>query len=291
MSEDDGARKEIVKAAGVELAKEVYSDALKKPLQAVGQILYGVIVPFAALANAWSGMWEGFQARMVDRMKEVPEEDIREAPAYLAYQILQTYPFTEEEPELRDAFEQLLASSMNSQTVEHCHPAFVEMLKQMTADEARVMGLFRQVGSIPILEVISSARVDLEPRPVPATPLHMVFRRDDNGSGPRRTLCYLYDPRLVRCITPRPKESPAVQRCIDNLERLGLIAIDMTRFMTDGDPYVPILEGSEYKAYQDQHATGPRVLREPRKGYAALTALGVSFLRSCVGPVQYEGPK
>ncbi|MDB4967291.1 MAG: Uncharacterized protein JWN44_2980 [Myxococcales bacterium] len=272
---DDEAQRALVKSAtevGVQIAKDVYGDTFKGSMKAVGEILYGVLVPFETLAKAWNGVWRQFQAALTHKLKNVPAENIREPPKNIAYPLLQAYPFTEDEPELRDLFEQLLASSMNSATVEECHPAFVEMLKQLTGDDARIMRAFQHEEAFTLIEVLSAER---PPDDSPPARLQLAER------GPHKTVGHLFDPRLLALVQRR--KPIAVQRCIDNLERLGLLAADMMRTLED-EAYREIYKTDEYKAIEAAHATGPRFLIKPNRGYVYRSALGSDFVTTCIGP-------
>jgi hypothetical protein len=45
------------------------------------------------------------------------------------------------EPHLRDLFANLLATAMDARTAENVHPAFVEIIKQLSADQAKMIKL------------------------------------------------------------------------------------------------------------------------------------------------------
>jgi hypothetical protein len=85
----------------------------------------------AQLAERVHGKLEGLPpARLVD-----PPATIA-APAAFHYALLGDAP---EVSELREMFENLLASSMDRDTAGSAHPAFVSMISQLTPDEARIL--------------------------------------------------------------------------------------------------------------------------------------------------------
>src|SRR5262249_10842455 len=47
--------------------------------------------------------------------------------------------FVGEKPPLREMYANLLATAMDRETAEQAHPAFVEILKQLTPDEAKIL--------------------------------------------------------------------------------------------------------------------------------------------------------
>ncbi|HET6284936.1 MAG TPA: DUF4393 domain-containing protein [Polyangia bacterium] len=56
---------------------------------------------------------------------------------------------------LRERYLNLLAASMDSATSKRVHPAFLQVLRQMTADEARIFSLLETDGPYPVLTVQS----------------------------------------------------------------------------------------------------------------------------------------
>jgi hypothetical protein len=86
--------------------------------------------------------FDKLSARADAKLKSVPESrritpsPTIEAPIALHYVLLGE---SEEVAELREMFENLLASSMDRETAASAHPAFVSMISQLTPDEARIL--------------------------------------------------------------------------------------------------------------------------------------------------------
>jgi len=56
----------------------------------------------------------------------------------IAGSIIEALKLTVEKESLRELYSNLLAKSMNIDTAQNAHPAFVEILKQLTSDEAKI---------------------------------------------------------------------------------------------------------------------------------------------------------
>jgi len=83
-----------------------------------------------------------FFARVEKKLEQVPDERRQPPPATIAAPAALQYALLGEAPEaaeLREMFENLLASSMDSDTASSAHPAFVSMISQMSRDEARIL--------------------------------------------------------------------------------------------------------------------------------------------------------
>ncbi len=109
------------------------SAALAIPLLILTSVLHGVGVQL----SGQSSFIEGFRRRMRKRLAEINHEDVVPPPPRIAGPLLMNYPFVAEDNELRDMFEALLASAMNKKA--GAHPAYVETIKQLTPDEARLL--------------------------------------------------------------------------------------------------------------------------------------------------------
>jgi hypothetical protein len=86
--------------------------------------------------------WEQVQDYVVEqvneRFKDKPENLV--APnAVVAVPVLQALQYTGSSPTLRDMYMNLLATAMDKDTATKAHPAFVEIIRQLTSDEARIM--------------------------------------------------------------------------------------------------------------------------------------------------------
>jgi abortive infection alpha-like protein len=81
-------------------------------------------------------------ARVHGKLNGIPQERIQsppatiEAPTALHYVLLGE---NEDVTDLREMFENLLASSMDRDTAANTHPAFASMISQLTPDEARIL--------------------------------------------------------------------------------------------------------------------------------------------------------
>lgn len=73
-----------------------------------------------------------------DKLKETPAENIITPPPYVAIPALQSISYCMDAKELRDMYAELLAHSMNINTINNVHPTFVEIIKQMSPFDAVV---------------------------------------------------------------------------------------------------------------------------------------------------------
>lgn len=157
MNEQTG---EIIKEVSKEIAKDVYDDTGKPVLKPTGEIV-GLIPRTIKAALLPLEKWivgreynlKETQRLLEEKLKNVRLEDIETPEAYIAVPALQSISYCMDSEELRNMYANLLANSMNKAVKNEVHPGFVEIIKQLSPDEAKIIkGIyFKQL--IPIITV------------------------------------------------------------------------------------------------------------------------------------------
>jgi hypothetical protein len=119
--------------------QEVYSDLAAPATKEVGKLL-SEIVKVLSLALApiqFLAALKDRYDRFLDRaVRQIPEERrITPAPQILG-PVLEAIRYEPEFTPIDEMFNQLLSSSMDSERVDNAHPAFIEIIKQLSSDEA-----------------------------------------------------------------------------------------------------------------------------------------------------------
>jgi len=263
MSDDKsegGTAKDGALKIGLELVKQTYEDGPRAVVQELGKL---AVRPLKLLNACFANIdlaiqdHEGRQRLLEQRMREkwnaIPSEHLVAPPANIAGPLLLNYVFVQEagaEP-LRDLYEQLLATSMDSAEQSLVHPSFVDMLRQMTPAEAKVMRFLGENGT--------QAIVLIEERE------HGHFGTIERG----------HHHGLPSDVIENSPESFAL---IENLDRLGLLEIRMGISVVDStDPYGPIAIAA-LERYE--HRDGFQLFST--NGIIRLTTLGKRFVHCCV---------
>lgn len=82
---------------------------------------------------------EAFEEDLKEKIKNIPEENIQVPPTMIAGPTLEALRYTYDEMELREMYENLLASAMDNRKVTQTHPAFVDTIRQMSPLDAVVL--------------------------------------------------------------------------------------------------------------------------------------------------------
>lgn len=82
---------------------------------------------------------EAFEDDLREKTKHIPPENLQIPPTMIAGPTLEALRYTYDEKELREMYENLLASAMDDRFASQAHPSFVDAIRQMTPLDARIM--------------------------------------------------------------------------------------------------------------------------------------------------------
>lgn len=140
---------------GEKLAPLVYKDLGRPAAREVGNAAGGVVrtllspINFAVWTIDQAMTWA--QDAVSQRFRRIPPERVTAPQSDVALPAIAALRLAG--PELREMFANLLATSMDRETAEKAHPAFVEIIKQLTPDEAKIVALLAQKTQLPVLNV------------------------------------------------------------------------------------------------------------------------------------------
>lgn len=201
-----------------ELARDVYDDIVHPSAEAAGVIvslpirgLRVLLSPIEKyLLNREESIKQTIEATK-EKFNSIPLEKRCEPEAYVAVPAIQQISYCQNSNELREMYANLLTSSMNIDLKDKILPAFVNIIGQLSSDEAKLLKFF-SIEQIPIIEV------------------HSIVK-DENGGYFIPVKNYACKDGLCLDIT----ENYDVY--VDNLERLKLIEVTYARWLNNLDVY------------------------------------------------------
>ncbi|GEM_PF-3485641 len=221
---------------------------------------------------------EKTRKKLRDKLNEIPQEQLHPAPPYIAIPLMQDMFIYADYDVLHDMFIHLLATSMNSTMDTAVHPAFVNVIKNLSPSDATALtsSVFRKPHAIPVYEARfqkkHSGLPDIHPLPFPLN------RRKEGIS--------LYN-HLINLDDVLPYLSVSeVETIVDNLYRQGLITINPEREFSSLDIYQKDMAFLKnlHLIMENRHSTKSSPDSEnaivPMVG--TLTSFGQRFLASCV---------
>lgn len=269
MSEENKIRDAVDAVTGIAKVIPVYQDVaqpaaqeLGKALQTVAKTVHVALAPVSALVWGYDQVKEFVSTKVADRLKNVPPENIVTPKPNVAGPALESLRYIGHESSLSDLYANLLAASMDKSTAQGAHPAFVEIIKQLTPDEAKLVGLFvNREMAFPLLDVRREYKTQ--------TP-------EKNG-GFEELVNFSLLGKIAQCEFPQ-----LVPTYIDNLCRLGLATIPAMYEYTAPGVYEPLESAPEVQMLKSQIELSQEwSCTFERKGLR-VTALGRQFSNICV---------
>ena len=158
---------------------------------------------------------EHFENDLKEKIKHIPPENLQEPPLMIAGPTLEALRYAYDEKELREMYENLLASAMDNRIAAQAHPSFVDAIKQMTPMEAKIIEVIvknnKQLKCAGVNFILKGTHQFYSK----AMPDYFV-----------NELFHLGDPFIVSA-------------SLKNLERLGILTIDLSGF-----------EGASYEEFK-----------------------------------------
>jgi len=252
--------------AVTELVKAVpiYQDAIQPAAQEIGKALGTVaktinvaLAPVSALVWGYDQIKNFVDNKVSEKLQNVPEENIVTPPAHIAGPALESLRYTGSVYELKELYANLLASSMDINSTKGVHPSFVEIIKQLSSDEAKLLSAFLESSQEPIINIKN-------------------MREDDSGGRDH----YRYFTNIGEKYGLQ--ELSQVPNYFDNLSRLGLIEIP-DNYQLLGDNIYDHLE-SHPAVIQMKNKIDSEDGRkhEVVKTAIKVTGLGRQFINICV---------
>lgn len=257
---------EVVK----EVAKDIYQDGAKPVVKPTGELV-GLIPRAIRAALAPVEKWvlqreynvEETKKLLEQKLKDVPPDVIEPPEPYIAVPALQYISYCMDNDELRNMYANLLANSMKRVVKNGVHPAFVEIIKQLCPDEAKILRAFSNQDTIPTIT--------------------LRFEEQNEKGHSKGGISYIKDfsdiGERVRCEDPY-----ATQKYFDNLVRLGLLERSVQSSLVKKEVYAPLKEHPYIQVrikdnpYRKINLTHPEI----EEGYIYLTALGKAFCTICL---------
>lgn len=191
-----------------------------------------------------------FKKDLEEKTQSIPAENIVEPKASIAGPALQGLAFSHEEYNLKEMYLNLISSSMNRDVANDAHPAFVEVIKQLTSDEAEMLQVYlcdsapRVIGRVIYQQRNSSLQID----------------------GNQNI--------LMLQIGTEPYYDKYLPSYVDNWVRLGIVEVRYDQYLKE-ELYEPLKIRNEYT--QDNVNYGDDFIKTLGKGLIRRTPFGAQF--------------
>lgn len=209
---------EVLKAARNDRNTVAAGRELGKAALTVTKCINVALLPVAALNYGFEKarvyFTEDFEKEMAAKAGQIPPEHVVEPKASVAGPALQGLAFAHDEAGLRQMYLSLLATAMDDRYEDMAHPAFVEVIRQLTGQEAELLAVILRRDAIPIVE------------------LRIRKKGVQGWKVGRRHVIDLRDRT-----TGEQVAAMRIPEMVDNWSRLGLVECRYDEHLTDPDAY------------------------------------------------------
>ena len=186
-----------------EVVKDVYADAGKPIAKPTGELIgilpraiKAALLPIEKWVISREYNLAAIQKILETKLKNIPPDQIESPEPYIAIPALQYISYCMDNEGLRNMYANLLANSMNKVVKNGVHPSFVEIIKQMCPDEAKLLSFIMHDDVFPVISLRNESK--------------------DGGFYVLRKFTNFTE--FAKCEHPYE-----VEKYVNNLERLGLI--------------------------------------------------------------------
>lgn len=274
MTDEESTNSKVADVANAvaAVAKEVpiYQDALQPAAQEIGKALGTVaklvnvaLAPVSGLVWGYEQIREFTATKVAEKLKDVPPEKIVTPSPNVAGPAIEALRYTGHEESLSEMYASLLATAMNEDTIQKAHPAFVDIIKQLTPDEAKIVRGFTANQTInPLISIKASSSNKT------ISDGHQIVLRNFSQIGQRAGCEHLH----------------LVPAYLDNLVRMGLCEIPEGLFYTNDELYSPLINHSEVIEIRNKMKNSNRE-SDVQKGTLRVTDFGRQFAMACCPPI------
>lgn len=138
----------------------VYRDAIQpgaveigKAVGTIGKAVNVALAPLRLVVWGYDQIEAFLVQRVSEELRDVPPDRVVTPDLTIAGPAVEALKFAGHKEVLRDMYARLLAKAMDSNVSSSAHPAFVEIIKQLTPDEAKVLTLIWKTQNIPVVDL------------------------------------------------------------------------------------------------------------------------------------------
>ena len=254
-----------IKAVSVLVDKvPVYQDALQplaketgKAFGTVGKTVNAALMPIRGLVWGIEQIEEFVQSKVTRKLENVSPENIQAPDPAVAGPALESLRFTGHKESLSDLYANLLATSMDRTTAKNAHPGFVEIIRNLSGDEAKILSYLVSVQVLPLVDI-----------------------RKESTEGKGGIIVSPYVSTVGHDSGCEHRELVGVY--LKNLERLGLIDIPRDKHLATEGIYDKILNDPPVKKIEKDLNALEKHKAQFDKYYTTPSELGKLFIAACV---------
>jgi len=263
-------RDDVIKSTGEAVEKIVekipaYEDAVQplakevgKALGTIGGLINLALAPISVMVQGYGYIQQDITRRLEEKLKKTDPGKIVQPPLPVVGPLLERYRYVHDDHELSEMFVNLLANAMDRDQVRKAHPAFVQVISQLSSQEGKLIRAISLANPVAKLDI--SAK---DPKGQGESPILFNFTHLGKSAG------------IEDC-------GDLVFSFLENLIRLGLINTTygiLSDQFVDESKYEPLIGDRRIAEIRDGAAKAGREI-EIYKGILRVTPFGKLFMEA-----------
>ena len=250
----------VAEATRQEVITKIYDDVFHPAASVVGDKLKGAtkiaLSPLSVMIWSYDQISLYIEEKVSEyfNKKNIKEEEISTPDPSIAVPIIETMRYSRHKPELQEMFINLLGASMDSNNINE-HPAFIEIIKQLSSDECKMIKYLKDNFMLPMLK--------------------LKFQLNDDSGGEIDATPYFSD-LCYKANCCYPNKFPEY---LNNLCRLGLVETLYDKYFIIDEPYIELRSNSNFPVPTNNNNKYKIV---DKNSVFKLTEFGKMFCEVCV---------
>ncbi|MEQ5728695.1 DUF4393 domain-containing protein [Providencia alcalifaciens] len=238
-------------------AKNKAGDEIGKTLVTLTKAINVALTPVSLTIFGYERIKDFVSVTLKDKLKKVPEENIVPPKGNIVGPALENLKYLEDTPDelsLKNMYANLIANSINKDTKDIIHPAFVDIIKQLDHKDILIL---EEMRNQKLIGFISIKR-----------------KHEDIKQGKSIVFNFLLNNKFNATVN---FDGEMLNSALENFERLKIIKIREGEYYTNNAIYDEISNESTYKHAKEKLGE----FFEESKGMIEITTLGQRFLKVC----------
>lgn len=241
--------------------EDAYTDGISKPLKSSSKAFTTlmdffhntVLYPMQKYNLYANNKLENYAIELQNKVKTIPAENLVSPRVNILGPTIDGLKYNLDEEYIKEMFTNILMSDMDDRTQNKVLPSYIEIVKQLSKDDAKFITNLKSNNLIDELPIIKLKLVSNEDSSFNYISPSFICLSDGN---------YLEIPQIV----------------LDNLTRLQILEVDYETFFQNATSYNKSFENLKKISKFIQYSNKPNKHIEPKKGLLLFTSFGKNFI-------------
>lgn len=116
-----------------------------------------LLMPIKDLVWRFDKTLDTFDSTLSVKLKDIPAAQLQAAPSYISGPVMDAVKYVAQYDDIKNIYANLLANAMDKQAASKVLPSYVEIIKSLSPDEARLLAIFTYNEAIPYVNILQKS--------------------------------------------------------------------------------------------------------------------------------------